>query len=162
MWLRLDARPFSPRPPPPVAQLCSVASSTLRACPTPPTCSSSAMPFDFPLRPTSSSTVGRLEVSQIQAKCFRTCMGSQTPGAPARLAYRRAGYCLPPAPMASAHPTDIDFEARNPACAYPYQRSAHGLLTRCLRSVTTVTRSHVRLASGCWPSFILAHSSPGE
>src|SRR5207245_3887120 len=26
-------------------------------------------------------------------------------GAPARLAYRRAGYCLPPAPTASAHPT---------------------------------------------------------
>src|SRR5207249_7891358 len=107
--------PFSPRPPPLVAQPCSVASSTLRACPTPLACSSSAMPFGFPRRPTSPLTVGRLEVSQIQAKCFRTCMGPQTPGAPARLAYRRTGYCLPPAPTASAPPTDIDFEARNPA-----------------------------------------------
>ena len=77
------------------------------------------MPFGFPLRPTSPLTVGRSEVSQIQARCFRTCMGSQTPGAPARLAYRRAGYCLPPAPTASAPPTDIDFEARKPSLCVP-------------------------------------------
>jgi hypothetical protein len=77
------------------------------------------MPFGFPLRPTSPLTVGRSEVSQIQAKCFRTCMGSLTPGAPARLAYRRAGCCLPPAPRTSAHPTDIDFEARIPSLCLP-------------------------------------------
>src|SRR6266581_8093451 len=51
MSLRLDARPFSPRPPPLVAQPCSVASSIVWACPTPPACSSSATPFGFPLRP---------------------------------------------------------------------------------------------------------------
>src|SRR5713101_7380497 len=101
MWLRLDARPFSPRPPPLVAQPCSGASSTLRACPTPPACSSSAMPFGFPLRPTSPLTVGRLEVSQIQAKCFRTCMGVSDPGcpSPSRLSTR---WILP-----SACPDDV-------------------------------------------------------
>ena len=34
----------------------------------------------------------------------------------------------------------------------PYEAQSHGLHTRCLRSVATVTRSHVRLASGCWPA----------
>src|SRR6202022_4911228 len=29
---------------------------------------------------------------------------------------------------------------------------SHGLHTRCLRFVTTVTRSHARLASDCWPA----------
>src|SRR6266542_4173674 len=70
------------RPPPLVAQPCSVASSIVWACPTPPACASSATPFGFPLRPRSPSTVGRLEVSQIQATCVRTCMGSLTPGGP--------------------------------------------------------------------------------
>src|SRR5438128_1514158 len=117
------------------------------------------MPFGFPLRPTSPLTVGRSEVSQIQARCFRTCMGSQTPGAPARLAYRRAGYCLPPAPTASAPPTDIDFEARNPSLCLPLstlrpqprgcQRMTQGRggllgLPRMALSSTTLVLAHWR------------------
>src|SRR5216683_5392171 len=105
MWLRLDARPFSPRPPPLVAQPCSVASSIVWACPTPPACASSATPFGFPLRPRSPSTVGRLEVSQIQATCVRTCMGSLTPGGPSPSRITTAECCLPSAPTASAPPT---------------------------------------------------------
>ena len=118
------------------------------------------MPFGFPLRPTSPLTVGRSEVSQIQARCFRTCMGSQTPGAPARLAYRRAGYCLPPAPTASAPPTDIDFEARKPSLCVPLstlrpqprgcQRMTQGRggllgLPRMALSSTTLLLAHWRL-----------------
>ena len=118
------------------------------------------MPFGFPLRPTSPSTVGRLEVAQIQARCFRTCVGSQTPGAPARLAYRRAGYCLPPAPTASAPPTDIDCEARCPSLCLPLstlrpqprgcQRMTQGRggllgLPRMALSSTTLLLAHWRL-----------------
>jgi hypothetical protein len=35
----------------------------------------------------------------------------------------------PPAPTTPAPPTEIDFVAQRPACAYPYQRSAHSLTT---------------------------------
>jgi hypothetical protein len=34
----------------------------------------------------------------------------------------------------------------------PCEAQSHGLLTRCLRFVTTVTRGHARLASGCRPA----------
>jgi hypothetical protein len=34
----------------------------------------------------------------------------------------------------------------------PFEAPSHGLHTRCLRFVTTVTRSHARLASDCWPA----------
>src|SRR5207302_10053663 len=49
---------------------------------------------------------------------------------------------LPSVATTTSAPTTTTFGAQS-----------HGLFTRCLRFVTTITRDHARLASGCWPSF---------
>jgi hypothetical protein len=66
---------------------------------------------------------------------------SVTPAGSPRQAISTLRYCLP------------SFLRRRLPRRESFGAESHGLRTRCLRSVTTVTRSHVRLASGCWPSF---------
>jgi hypothetical protein len=65
---------------------------------------------------------------------------SLTPAGPLRQAISALRCCLPP------------FLRRRLPRRESFGAQSHGLHTRCLRFVTTVTRGHARLASGCWPA----------
>jgi hypothetical protein len=91
--------------------------------------------------PSCRSTRGDGRTSQVpgEPRCAHALLfdpgGTSAPG-------HLGASVLPSAATTTSAPTTTTFGA-----------PSHGLLTRCLRFVTTITRGHARLASGCWPSF---------
>ena len=97
--------------------------------------------FDYPVTPRSGSYAEAAGPPRFLGNPSAYMPCSLTPVGPPRQAISALQCCLPP------------YSKRRLPRREPFGAQSHGLHTRCLRSVTTVTRSHVRLASGCWPSF---------
>jgi hypothetical protein len=96
--------------------------------------------FSLPGYPSIRVSRGGGRASQVPGEPIVYMPCSLTPAGPLRQAISALRCCLPP------------FLRRRLPRRESFGAQSHGLHTRCLRFVTTVSRGHARLASGCWPA----------